>query len=410
MDRAGHDAADQAEFVARSSYGKLLAILAKRCGDIAVAEDALGDAFAAALAQWPLDGTPTNPLAWLLTVARRSIGHAAGRRQTAKAAIELVQLLQDEREAAVHSAFGDERLALMFACAHPAIDIDVQTPLMLQTVLGLDATRIAGCFLVSSSTMSQRLVRAKRKIRDAGIAFVVPDRSELASRLKMVLSAVYAAYGTAWEDVSGTDGKHGGLASEAIWLARLLRKLLPNDPEVMGLLSLMLHCEARRSARRDAHGVFVPLDRQDASQWSGTMIGEAEALIRAASLLAAPGRFQTEAAIQSLHAHQGITGERFTEPLARLYDVLARFAPTTGVLVARAAAHAENGQAMNALRQLDDVRDGTRYQPWWAARARVCWLAGDEDGAWTAAKTAAGLSSDPGVRAFLLNGGFRRAK
>jgi RNA polymerase sigma-70 factor (ECF subfamily) len=156
--------------------------------------------------------------------------------------------------------------------------------------------------------------------------------------------------------------------------------------------------------------VFVPLDRQDASQWSGTMIGEAEALIRAAWLLAAPGRFQTEAAIQSLHAHQGMTAQRFTEPLAGLYDVLARFAPTTGVLVARAVAHAENGKAMCARRQLDEVSDGTRYQPWWAARARVCWLTGDEDGAWTAAKTAAGLSSDPGVRAFLLSGGFRRAR
>jgi RNA polymerase sigma-70 factor (ECF subfamily) len=178
----------------------------------------------------------------------------------------------------------------------------------------------------------------------------------------------------------------------------------------MGLLSLMLHCEARRSARRDAQGVFVPLDRQDASQWSGTMIGEAEALIRAASLLAAPGRFQTEAAIQSLHAHQRMTGERFTEPLARLYDVLARFAPTTGVLVARAVAHAENGASVSALRQLHDVQKGTKYQPWWAARARVCWLAGDEDEAWTAARTAAGLSSDPSVRAFLLGGGFRRAE
>jgi RNA polymerase sigma-70 factor (ECF subfamily) len=410
MDGARHDAAAQAEVVARSSYGKLLAILAKRCGDIAVAEDALGDAFAAALAQWPRDGTPANPLGWLLTVARRSIGHAAGRRQTAAAAVDLVRLLQDEREATVAGAFGDERLALMFVCAHPAIDSDVQTPLMLQTVLGLDAARIAACFLVSSGTMSQRLVRAKRKIRDAGMAFVVPDRIELSGRLDMVLSAVYAAYGTAWEDVNGTDGKLAGLASEAIWLARLLGKLLPDDPEVMGLLSLMLHCEARRSARRDAQGVFVPLDRQDPSQWSGTMIGEAEALVRSASLFAAPGRFQTEAAIQSLHAHQRITGERFTEPLARLYDVLARFAPTTGVLVARAVAHAENGASASALRQLHDVRNGTEYQPWWAARARVCWLAGDEAEAWAAARTAAGLSSDPSVRAFLLGGGFQRAK
>jgi RNA polymerase sigma-70 factor (ECF subfamily) len=409
MDGARHNGADQAELVARTSYGKLLAILAKRCGDIAVAEDALGDAFAAALLQWPRDGTPNNPSGWLLTVARRNIGHAVGRRQTAEAARELVRLLEEEREATQASAFGDERLALMFVCAHPAIDIDVQTPLMLQTVLGLDASRIAPCFLVSSGAMTQRLVRAKRKIRDAGIAFVVPDRTELGDRLDMVLSAVYAAYGTAWEDVSGTDSKLGGLASEAIWLARLLRELLPDDPEVMGLLSLMLHCEARHHARRDSQGVFVPLDRQDALQWNATMISEAEALIRSASRFAAPGRFQTEAAIQSLHAHQRMTGERFTEPLAHLYDVLAGFAPTTGVLVARAVAHAENGAASSALRQLLDVSDGTRYQPWWAARARICWLAGDETEAWAAATTAAGLSSDPSVRAFLLSGGFRRA-
>ena len=410
MDSARHGAADQAEVVARASYGKLLAILAKRCGDIAVAEDALGDAFAAALAQWPRDGTPANPVGWLLTVARRSIGHAAGRRHTAEAGMELVQLLHDEREATKATAFGDERLALMLVCAHPAIESDVQAPLMLQTVLGLDAARIAACFLVSSSTMSQRLVRAKRKIRDAKIAFLVPDQTELSGRLDMVLSAVYAAYGTAWEDVSGTDGKLAGLASEAIWLARLLRKLLPDDPEVMGLLSMMLHCEARRSARRDAQGRFVPLDRQESSQWNRTMIGEAEALIRAASVFAAPGRFQTEAAIQSLHVHQRTTGERFTEPLARLYDVLACFAPTTGVLVARAIAHAENGSSSSALRQLHDLQNGAKYQPWWAARARVCWLAGDEDEAWAAARTAAGLSSDPSVRAFLLGGGFRRAK
>jgi RNA polymerase sigma-70 factor, ECF subfamily len=409
MDSARHDAAEQAEIVARSSYGKLLAILAKRCRDFAAAEDALGDAFAAALAQWPRDGTPTNPIGWLLTAARRSIGHAAARRQTAQAAVEVVRLLQDEREATVASFFGDERLALMFVCAHPAIDVDVQTPLMLQTVLGLDAARIAACFLVPGGAMSQRLVRAKRKIRDAGIAFVVPDGADLAERLDMVLSAVYAAFGTAWEDVNGIDGKLRGLASEAIWLARLLRTLMPDDPEVMGLLSLMLHCEARRGARRDAQGVFVPLDRQDASLWDSTMIGEAEALIRAASLRAAPGRFQTEAAIQSLHAHQRRTGERLTEPLARLYDVLVRFAPTTGVLVARAVAHAENGASAGARCQLDEVPNGTTYQPWWAARARICWLAGEEDEAWAAARTAAGLSSDPSVRAFLLGGGFRRA-
>lgn len=407
MEEARRAAAREAEVAARSSYGKLLSILAARSRDIAAAEDALADAFAAALAQWPGSGVPANPVGWLLTVARRSIGHATGRRRTAQAAAGVVRLLQDERDEAAASPFGDERLALMFVCAHPAIDAEAQAPLMLQTVLGLDAARIAACFLVSSATMGQRLVRAKRKIRDAGIAFTVPEPGDATARVAGVLSAVYAAYGTAWEDVNGADGKLAGLASEAIWLARLLAQLLPDEPEAKGLLSLLLHCEARRSARRDRDGAFVPLDRQDTARWSRPMIVEAEALLRAAARTASPGRFQTEAAIQSLHAHQRMTGERFTESLTRLYDVLARFAPTTGVMVARAVAHAEHGDPSASLRQLDGIEHAVSYQPWWAARARICWLAGHESAAWTAATTAAGLSSDPSVRQFLLMGGFR---
>jgi RNA polymerase sigma-70 factor (ECF subfamily) len=410
MEEARCDAARDAEVAARSSYGKLLAILASRSGDIAAAEDALADAFAAALAQWPRDGTPVNPIGWLLTVARRSIGHSVGRRKTADAAASVIQMLHDERDEGTTSAFGDQRLALMFVCAHPAIDGEAQAPLMLQAVLGLDAARIAACFLVSSATMGQRLVRAKRKIRDAGIAFAIPDPVDAPERIGAVLSALYAAYGTAWEDVTGTDGKLGGLASEAIWLGRLLCQLLPDDPEVMGLLSLMLHCQARSAARRSADGAFIPLDAQDTAHWSRGMIVEAEALLRSAAQKAAPGRFQTEAAIQSLHAHQQMTGERFTEPLVRLYDALARFAPTTGVLVARAVAYAENGHPSAALDQLDHIPNAVSYQPWWAARARACWLMGDAQAAWASAQTAAGLSSDPGVRRFLLEGGFRRDK
>lgn len=400
-------AAREAEAAARSSYGKLVAILASRTRDIAAAEDALADAFAAALAQWPRDGIPANPVGWLMTVARRSIGHAAGRRRTAEAAESVLRMLEDERDEARPDSFGDDRLALMFVCAHPAIDGEAQAPLMLQTVLGLDAERIAASFLVSGTTMGQRLVRAKRKIRDAGIAFAIPDPGEAPARIGAVLSAIYAAYGTAWEDVTGADGKLRDLASEAIWLARLLRQLLPDDPEVMGLLSLMLHCQARSAARRSAEGAFVSLDAQDMALWSRSMIAEAETHLRSAARKAAPGRFQTEAAIQSLHAQQRMTGERFTEPLVRLYDALARFAPTTGVLVARAVAHAENGNPATALAQLDQIPDAASYQPFWAARARVSWLSGDEQAAWTSARTAAGLSNDPGVRAFLLAGGFR---
>ncbi len=406
MDGERRAAAREAEAAARSSYGKLVAILASRTRDIAAAEDALADAFAAALAQWPRDGIPANPVGWLMTVARRSIGHAAGRRRTAEAAESVLRMLDDERDEA-RPNFGDDRLALMFVCAHPAIEGEAQAPLMLQTVLGLDAERIAASFLVSGATMGQRLVRAKRKIRDAGIAFAIPDPGEAPARIGAVLSAIYAAYGTAWEDVTGADGKLRDLATEAIWLARLLRQLLPDDPEVMGLLSLMLHCQARSAARRSATGAFVPLDAQDMTLWSRSMIAEAEAHLRSAARKAAPGRFQTEAAIQSLHAQQRMTGQRFTEPLVRLYDALARFAPTTGVLVARAVAHAENGNPAAALAQLEQIPDAARYQPFWAARARVSWLSGDEEAAWKSARTAAGLSNDPGVRAFLLAGGFR---
>lgn len=407
MESARSAAVNEAEAAARSSYGKLLSILAARSGDIAGCEDALADAFAAALSQWPRDGTPANPVGWLLTVARRSIGHAQGRKRTAQSAADLVRLLYDEREDGAASPFGDERLGLLFVCAHPAIDPAAQAPLMLQTVLGLDAARIAACFMVSPATMGQTLVRAKRKIRDAGIAFVVPEPDAVQDRIGGVLSAIYAAFGMAWEDVNGADAKLAGLSSEAIWLARLLNRLLPDNPEAMGLLSMMLYCEARRDARRDVQGAFVTLDRQDMARWSRPMIAEAEALLRSAARRTSPGRFQTEAAIQSLHAHQRMTGERFTGPLVRLYDVLAQLAPTTGVLVARAVAYAEDGNPAAGLLQLDTIGNTAAYQPAWAARARVCWLGGDEAAAWAAATTAAGLSTDPSVRQFLLAGGFR---
>lgn len=406
MDEARRNAALTAEHAARTSYGKLLALLVTRTRDIAACEDALAAALEAALLQWPRDGVPDNPVGWLLTVARRNIGRAAVRAQTADRSSETLRLLDEERLASDASPFGDRRLELMFVCAHPAIDPEAQPALMLQTVLGLDAARIAGSFLVSPATMSQRLVRAKRKIRDSGIGFALPEIDDVPARIDGVLSAIYAAYGTAWEDVAGSDAKLVGLAEEAIWLAHSLTELMPDEPEVLGLLSLMLHCEARRSARRTPDGAFVPLHRQDVSLWSRPMVAQAERLLRRAAHLQSPGRFQTEAAIQSLHAHQRFTGDRFAQPLVELYDALARFAPSMGGLVARAVAHAENGDAEAALTMLDRMHEVVTYQPWWAARARVCWLAGDEEAAWLAARTAAGLTDDASVRQFLLSGGF----
>lgn len=398
-----------AEATARQSYGRLVAMLASRSGDIAAAEDALAEAFAQALAAWPERGVPDRPDAWLLTAAWRNLGHMRGRAGTAAANEATMVLLHEERGEFAPTPFGDDRLKLMFVCAHPAIAADVQAPLMLQTVLGLDAARIAASFLVSPAAMGQKLVRAKAKIRDAGIAFAVPEPGVLADRIGAVLSAIYAAYGTGWEDVLGADAKRKGLVEEAIWLGRLVAELLPDDPEAMGLLALMLHCEARRGARRGANGAFVPLREQNPQSWSRTMVREAEALLRAAARFATPGRFQTEAAIQSLHAQSSMTGDDLRLPLVQLYDLLVATTPSTGAAVARAIAYAEAGQGPTALSQLDALVGCETYQPWWAARARVLWLIDDQEAARRAAVTAAGLSDDAAVRSFLLSGGLFRA-
>lgn len=394
-----------AERAARLSYGRLIAILASRTGDIAGAEDALADAFAAALRTWPDAGVPGNADAWLLTAARRNAGHTRARAATAKAGEATMMLLEDERAGEGPIPFGDARLKLMFACAHPAIDAGAQAPLMLQAVLGLDAARIAACFLVSPAAMGKALTRAKTKIRDAGIAFAVPEAAQLGDRLEAVLSAIYAAYGTGWEDVTGADAKRRGLTEEAIWLARLVADLLPGAPEAAGLLALMLHCEARAATRRDAAGGFVPLHAQDPAKWRRDLVIEAEALLRAAALHRSPGRFQTEAAIQSLHAQAVMTGENLTGALTGLYDLLVTIAPSLGAQVARATAHAEAGRARAALAMLDAL-DARGYQPWWAARARTLHLLDAHHDAAAAAAEAAGLSTDPAIREYLLSGGL----
>ncbi|OYU14549.1 MAG: RNA polymerase subunit sigma-70 [Alphaproteobacteria bacterium PA4] len=387
-----------AALAARTSYGRLLALLASRSRDIAAAEDALAEALATALAVWPARGVPDNPDAWLLTAARRNIGRARARGATAARESETMQMLQDERDAAGPLPFGDDRLKLLFVCTHPAIAADVQAPLMLQTVLGLDAARIAASFLVSPAAMGQKLVRAKRRIRDAGIAFQVPDAAQLPARLAAVLQAIYAAFGNGWDDLKTRDG----LTSEAIWLARLLCELQPEQPEAIGLLALMLHCEARRPARRDAAGAFVPLSAQDPQRWDAAMLHEAEALLRFAACFGTPGRFQLEAAIQSLHAERVLTGADHGTALLALHDLLLRIAPSAGAAVARAAVLAETdpAAALDALAALTDRC--ADYQPWWATRAHVLRRLGDGDGARVAARAAADRTGDAAVRHYLL--------
>jgi RNA polymerase sigma-70 factor, ECF subfamily len=390
-----------AERVARAFYGRLVALLAARTRDIAAAEDALAEAFVAALRTWPERGVPDNPEAWLLTAARRSFEHGVRHAAVREAAAGALRLAQEEMEARVPASLPDERLKLLFVCAHPAIDGAARTPLMLQTVLGLDAARIGAAFLIAPATMSQRLVRAKAKIKEAGLRFAEPDPHALRDRLDAVLSAIYAAYGTAWDDAPGAEGD-GGLAEEAIYLSRLLVELLPGEPEPRGLLSLILHCEARAAARRTADGAFVPLAEQDAGLWSRSLIVEAEALLTEASRFGRFGRFQTEAAIQSVHAQRAVTGRTEVRALVMLYDVLVRQAPSIGALVARAITYGNAFGPEAGLTELDTIATErvASYQPYWAARAHLLQMLGRSDAAGTYER-AIGLTSDPAVRSYL---------
>jgi predicted RNA polymerase sigma factor len=283
------------ERVARESYGRLVAYLSVHTHDLAGAEDALSEALLKALTVWPRDGVPQNPEAWLLTTARHSLIDFFRHQQVVAAGEpDLLLLTRNSEGSNLETIFSDERLKLLFVCAHPAIDPAMHTPLMLQTVLGLDAARLGGAFLVSPKTMGQRLVRAKTKIRDGGIRFEVPEWPQLPRRLDAVLEAIYAAFGVGWDDMAGADQSGRNLAEEAIWLARVLLQLMPGEAEVQGLLALMLHCEARRGARRDRDGRYVALSEQDPKLWSLPLIEEAERHLAEASKYRQPGRFQLE--------------------------------------------------------------------------------------------------------------------
>ncbi|MGH6691455.1 MAG: RNA polymerase sigma factor, partial [Gammaproteobacteria bacterium] len=329
--------------MARASYGRLLAYLSSETRDVAGAEDALGEALLAALTSWPRDGVPEQPEAWLLTAARhRLIDHARRTRVRSDHSDAIRRLTEGTTGPPTFvDSFPDRRVELLFVCAHPAIDPALHTPLMLQTVLGLDAARIAQAFLVPPAAMGQRLVRAKRKIRETGIPFKVPEDHELPRRLDTVLEAVYAAYGLGRDETTGADARGEDLADEAIWLARVIRMRMPEEPEVRGLLALMLFCDARRAARRTPEGGYVPLSEQNPAAWSTESIVEAERELAEAAGLGRVGRFQLEAAIQSAHAQRRLTDRTDWEAVALLYEGLVRVAPTVGARVGQAAALAE---------------------------------------------------------------------
>jgi len=392
------------ETVARSGYGKLVAFLASRTRDLSAAEDAVSEAFAAALTDWPRNGIPQNPEAWLLTVARRKLIDLFRTSDRQQPASDLLENLSIPSETSSSSEIPDERLAMLFACAHPAVDAAMHAPLMLQAVLGLDATRISSAFLISPAAMAKRLVRAKDKIRQAAIPIRVPGRDELPDRLDAVLNAIYGAFSAGWTDPTGLDEARRGLNEESLFLANLVADLLPAEPEALGLFALMLNAESRRRARRSPSGDFVPLAQQDQALWDQDQITKAESQLTRAGAMGRIGRFQLEAALQSAHIARCRTGQNNWPQIVALYDALLAITDSTVVAINRAVAVAECDGASAGLAALPLITADTRlnqYQPYWVARAELLARTGDFATALEANEIAIGLERDPAVRRFL---------
>jgi RNA polymerase sigma-70 factor (ECF subfamily) len=404
------DPAAAVELAFREERAAVLATLIRHVGDFQLAEDALQDAFAAAVATWPRDGVPGNPGAWLTTAARRrAIDRLRRTRALADRADRLAELARLDAQAHrpdpdEDSAVADDRLRLIFTCCHPALALPARVALTLRMLGGLSTGEIARAFLVAEPTMGQRLSRAKRKIADAHIPYRVPTDDVLPDRLRGVLMVVYLIFNEGYEASEGDRLVRGELCSEAIRLGRLLAKLMPDDAEVWGLLALMLLHDARRAARVDAAGRYVALDEQDRSLWDQGRIREGLRALEQALRLRRPGPYQLQAAIAALHVQAPSPEEADWPQIAQLYGALARTNPSPVVELNRAVAVAfadgpEDGLAL--LRPLLEEAALERYQPLHAAHAELLRRSGDALGAAGAYERAIELSSNAVERAEL---------